>query len=242
MCLLMLTGRAHSDVLLNNMCEVFNAKLVDGRDKPIITVLEFIREYLMRRIVNVLKVIDRSEGLLTPTATKIFECNKKDALLYTVQWNGEEHYQITGPGGHQYVVDMKRLTCACRRWEITGIPCKHAIAAIWNKAANGQHVGLPENFVHPIYRLDRWKEVYSYKVYPVNGRSLWKKSSVPIILTPPTHHRPVGRPRKCRKKSTFELEEGVKGGRLSKKGMVYKCKLCGKRGHNSRRCIGQEQH
>ncbi|GKF25634.1 hypothetical protein Tco_0081528, partial [Tanacetum coccineum] len=29
--------RAKSDVLLNNMCEVFNGKLVGGRDKPIIS-------------------------------------------------------------------------------------------------------------------------------------------------------------------------------------------------------------
>nr|GEX57671.1 CDPK-related kinase 3 [Tanacetum cinerariifolium] len=50
-----LSGKAHCDVLLNNMCEVFNRQLVDGRDKPIITCLKFIREYLMKRIVNVQK-------------------------------------------------------------------------------------------------------------------------------------------------------------------------------------------
>ncbi|KAI3799185.1 hypothetical protein L1987_34475 [Smallanthus sonchifolius] len=87
------TGRALSDVLLNNMCEVLNSKLLDGRDKPIITMLEYIREYLMRRIMNVLQIIDRSNGLLTPYATKIFESIKKEAARYTVKWNGEEHYQ-----------------------------------------------------------------------------------------------------------------------------------------------------
>nr|GEX14958.1 transposase, MuDR [Tanacetum cinerariifolium] len=49
------SGRAHYNVLLNNMCEVLNRQLVDGRDKPIKTCLEFIREYLMKRIVNVQK-------------------------------------------------------------------------------------------------------------------------------------------------------------------------------------------
>ncbi|KAJ0866266.1 putative MULE transposase domain-containing protein [Helianthus annuus] len=60
------SGRAISDVLLNNMCEVYNGKILDGRDKPIISALEYIREYLMRRIVKVLKVIEKSEGLLNP--------------------------------------------------------------------------------------------------------------------------------------------------------------------------------
>ncbi|GJV68244.1 hypothetical protein Tco_1483753 [Tanacetum coccineum] len=44
---------AKSDVLLNNMCEVFNGKLVGGRDKPIISTLEFVREYLMKRFHTV---------------------------------------------------------------------------------------------------------------------------------------------------------------------------------------------
>nr|GEV22274.1 transposase, mutator type [Tanacetum cinerariifolium] len=70
---------AHCDVLLNNMCEVFNRPLVDGRDKPIITCLEFIRECLMKRIVNVQKVISESDGPLTPNATKVFNIIMKEA-------------------------------------------------------------------------------------------------------------------------------------------------------------------
>lgn len=51
-------GRAHSDVLLNNMCEVFNGKLVGGRHQPIITALEYIRACCTQRIVNVMHTID----------------------------------------------------------------------------------------------------------------------------------------------------------------------------------------
>ena len=50
------SGRAVSDMLLNNLCEVFNSKLIEGRDKPLITCLEYIREYMMKRICNVIKV------------------------------------------------------------------------------------------------------------------------------------------------------------------------------------------
>ncbi|XP_076929884.1 protein FAR1-RELATED SEQUENCE 6-like [Bidens hawaiensis] len=38
------SGRTKTDVLLNNICENLNKQLVGGRDKPIITCLEFIRE------------------------------------------------------------------------------------------------------------------------------------------------------------------------------------------------------
>ncbi|KAJ0507983.1 putative transposase, mutator type, transposase, MuDR, plant, MULE transposase [Helianthus annuus] len=58
------SGRAKSDVLLNNLCEVLNRQLLGGRDKPIITCLEFIREYLMKRIVNVQLDIEKCSGPL----------------------------------------------------------------------------------------------------------------------------------------------------------------------------------
>lgn len=80
-------GRAKSDVLLNNMCEVFNRQLVDARDKPIITCLEYIREYLMKRIVNVQKVISRSDGPLTPHASKILKKIIKAAAPLKVTLN-----------------------------------------------------------------------------------------------------------------------------------------------------------
>nr|GEX02399.1 transposase, mutator type [Tanacetum cinerariifolium] len=45
------SGRTKCDLLLNHICEVFNRQLVDGRDQPIITCLEYIIEYLMKRIL-----------------------------------------------------------------------------------------------------------------------------------------------------------------------------------------------
>ncbi|XP_076893244.1 putative protein FAR1-RELATED SEQUENCE 10 [Bidens hawaiensis] len=254
------SGRAMSDVLTNNMCECFNSKLVDGRDKPIITLLEYIREYVMRKIVTVLKVIDRSSGLLTPYATQIMESVKKEASRYSVHWNGEDHYQVTGPYGDQCVVNMSTSTCACRRWEITGIPCRHVVACIWVKGAQDRSVGRPETFVKPIYTMDRWKAVYSYKVYPINGMSMWPTSQVPIQITAPKLKKQTGRPKKSRKKSAVEREDGgsrkkskvdakgkgkavegegqkVKAVRKTKPKGSNTCGTCGQKGHNKRSCM-----
>nr|GEV32783.1 hypothetical protein [Tanacetum cinerariifolium] len=95
------SGRAHCDVLLNNMCEVFNKQLVDGRDKPIITCLEFIREYSIIRIVNVQKVMIKSDGHLTQNATKVFNKIVKEAGQMKIDWNGGDLYQATTPWGDQ---------------------------------------------------------------------------------------------------------------------------------------------
>ncbi|CAI9259612.1 unnamed protein product [Lactuca saligna] len=53
------TGRAHCDALTNNLCEAFNSKIEDGRDAPIINCIEFIREYIMKKIVKVDKCDNR---------------------------------------------------------------------------------------------------------------------------------------------------------------------------------------
>ncbi|GKA44694.1 hypothetical protein Tco_0737490 [Tanacetum coccineum] len=98
--------RAKSDLLLNNIYEVFNGKIVRGRDKLVITLLEYIREYCMKRIVNVQDVIDKCTGPLTPTATRIMEPIKKEAHLMKVKWNGANKHQVSGSLGDQYVVDV----------------------------------------------------------------------------------------------------------------------------------------
>ncbi|GJV27938.1 mutator type transposase [Tanacetum coccineum] len=109
-------GRAKCDLLLNNICEVFNRQLVDSKDQPIITCLEYIREYLMKRIVVVQKVIAKTVGPLTPTITVC-------------------------------VVNMDRRMRSCRKWELTGIICKHAVAAINNMFENGMGVVIQSRTV-----------------------------------------------------------------------------------------------
>ncbi|XP_022030311.1 uncharacterized protein LOC110931216 [Helianthus annuus] len=202
------SGRAISDVLLNNMCEVYNGKILDGREKPIISALEYIREYLMRRIITVLK------------------------------WNGGDIFSVSGKPNYARVVDLAKRTCACRAWEIIGMPCKHVVATIWNMATNGRRVGSLESWSNPIYTMARWKQVYDFKVNPINERSLSVKCQVPTTLSPPNHHKQVGRPKKARKRSALEMEDVTKSGRLTKKHTKGKCGKCGHVGQNTRTCKG----
>ncbi|KAJ9565743.1 hypothetical protein OSB04_001709 [Centaurea solstitialis] len=67
--------------------------IVDARDKPIITCLEYIREYLMKRIGNVNMVIQKAVGPLTPTAAGVLESIKNQAINYDVIWSRGTSYQ-----------------------------------------------------------------------------------------------------------------------------------------------------
>ncbi|CAI9288715.1 unnamed protein product [Lactuca saligna] len=234
-----MTGRAHTDILLNNLCEVFNSKLLDARDKPIITCLEYIREYLMKRICIVQNVIDKSKGPLTPTTIKLLDGVKKAASQYTCIFNGAEKTQVTGTMGEQFVVNWRDRNCSCMNWEITGIPCSHLVSAIWDKVEHGEKNVPPlEEWVHPCYRLSTWNEMYKYKVQPINGRSVSPKSDCPKTLTPPKHTKQAGRPKKKRKRAQTE-EPNNEGKSLTRKFLTVTCSKCKNKGHNSRSCKGQ---
>ncbi|XP_076958665.1 uncharacterized protein LOC143634477 [Bidens hawaiensis] len=137
------------------------------------------------------------------------------ASHYNVQWNGGDLYQVSGR---------------------PGIPCEHVVAAIWYKAVNGGKGGSIESWVHPVHTMDRWRQVDSFKINPINGRPLWPKSEVPTVLTPPKHNKQAGRPKKVRKRSAVELEEMTQGGKLSRKETKGVCSKCGSTGHNVRTC------
>ncbi|CAI9281867.1 unnamed protein product [Lactuca saligna] len=194
-------GRAISDILLNNLCEVFNINIIEGRDKPIIGCLEYIREYWMKRICNVMKVIDKAKGPLTPTATTILDVNKSHASNYIARWNGGEKYQVSGACQDQHVVDVRNTTCTYRKWELIGIPCKHAIATLYEMTKNSEDVGDIYRWVNKLYWLDTWKNTYSYKVEPIKGRIMWPKRLCPTTLIRPIHHKQPGRLTKKRKKA-----------------------------------------
>ncbi|XP_023731909.1 uncharacterized protein LOC111879680 [Lactuca sativa] len=76
------------------------------------------------------RVINKCTGPLTPTGERLLQANISSALQYTARWNGVSKYQVKGPWHDQHVVDMGQMTCSYRKWELTGMPCKHAIATI----------------------------------------------------------------------------------------------------------------
>ena len=231
-------GRAHSDVLLNNMCEVFNQKLVGGRHQPIITALEYVREYCMQRIVNVVHTIDKCAGPLTPKATKMLDFIKKEAYKYTVLGKEGDYYQVSG-WGQKRLVNVEARSCSCRIWELTGMPCKHVVTINRYMRFNGMEVGSVELWVHPCYLLKTWEETYKHHVQPIRGNQHWKKSNVPTTILPPKHHKPLGRPRKKRIRAFTENDDTDKDSKLSQSSRSVICGICGNAGHNKKTYLGQ---
>jgi len=125
-----------------------------------------------------------------------------------------------------YVVDINTKTCDCRRWQLSGIPCNHAIACFREDNIN------PESMVHNCYTIAAYYEAYGYKISPMRDRAHWQKMDATFVH-PPTYTKVMGRPKRCRKKTPEEKEKnGAK--KLSKHGVTMHCSICKFADHNKK--------
>ncbi|KAL8555977.1 hypothetical protein ACS0TY_003696 [Phlomoides rotata] len=160
--------KSKCDMLLNNVCESFNSNILDARDKSIITMLEWIREYLVKRQVrNRDRANTRWKGKLCPRINKVLERNMEKVSDCIPIKSIDIHYQIRCFDGGQYTVDLRNFTCTCRAWQLSGIPCTHALCAILGESLD------PEDFVHEYYSVDKYKESYRYPIYGISYEALW---------------------------------------------------------------------
>ena len=63
----------------------------------------------------------------------------------------------------RHVVDLVERTCSCRAWDLTRIPCKLRVAAIFMNREK------PENYTHPCYYNNAFVETYKTPIPPIPG-------------------------------------------------------------------------
>uniref|UniRef100_A0A0D2ZZI7 SWIM-type domain-containing protein n=1 Tax=Brassica oleracea var. oleracea TaxID=109376 RepID=A0A0D2ZZI7_BRAOL len=81
-----------------------------------------------------------------------------------------------------YVVNLENETCACRSWQMNGIPCIHAAKVIL-----GVRRKLSE-FVALCYTTSKWRETYSFGIRPVNGMIEWRRTNRLGVIPPPNRN------------------------------------------------------
>ncbi|GMI78131.1 hypothetical protein HRI_001482400 [Hibiscus trionum] len=218
------------DMLLNNVCESFNKFILETRTKPIITMLEAIKTKIMQRIAKKSDEADKWIGPLCPKIQKKLETSMQMSARCWATNAGGNKYQVSYGPHSQHVVNLTEHTCSCRKWDLTGIPCHHAISAILMKEER------PESYVDDCYKKITQQAIYSHLMNPVRGPDQWARQTYCEPILPPTIRRPPGRPHKKRRKEADEPI--IHGVRVTKKGVTLSCSKCKKTGHNVRTCKG----
>ncbi|XP_039131855.1 uncharacterized protein LOC120268592 [Dioscorea cayenensis subsp. rotundata] len=143
------------EVIDNNLCETFNGVVLDVRSRPVISMLETIRQYVMMRIAVKKDYASRWAGDYGPNVAAMIEKERE-----------------------AYVITLAEQTCSCGKWSKTGIPCQHSMAAI---AFQGED---PTNYITHWFRKETYEKAYQFAVNPVKGRDFWPVSDEGPLLPP----------------------------------------------------------
>ncbi|XP_015970679.1 uncharacterized protein LOC107494166 [Arachis duranensis] len=151
------TFLAKSDMLMNNISEAFNGRILEARDKPILTMFEWIRCYLMTRFVEKKKKAERYEGTLLPKPKKRLDIIAVRAMEWQAKWAGDLKFEVHHKNRmimERFVVDLMVGRCSCRFWGLYGMPCPHACCAIFEKGDN------PEDYCSNYYNKAAYLATY----------------------------------------------------------------------------------
>ncbi|KAH7865615.1 hypothetical protein Vadar_008928 [Vaccinium darrowii] len=143
-----------------------------------------------------------------------------------VQFCGGEEYEVKDTWGVSHLVHLGVMDRVCRRWEISGVSCKHAMAAIIYGRKN------MEDYVHPYFSKEMYLEAYAAMIHPILDHSMWRMCPGDL-LDPLPLRRMAGKPRKNRKR---QEDEGPAATSRSKRSQTLKCTWCQQFGHNKRTC------
>ncbi|XP_016172531.1 uncharacterized protein LOC107614918 [Arachis ipaensis] len=207
--------RPKLDNICNNACEVFNARIKEAKSKPIITLLEEVRMFVMRTIAKDKVKLANHVGILPPVIQSCLDKIKKESKNWMPIWTSDEDYEKFEVHGHStnMVVDLGKRLCTCQFWMLTGIPCVHACAAL--ARVNKR----PEDFCHQLCTMEAYNKTYTHHINSLPGQSLWEKSMYTQPQAPNIRRRPGALTKKRRK----DADEGNSG-------------IVGVKGHTKRGC------
>lgn len=143
-------------------------------------------------------------------------------------------------GTKSVTVDLERRTCDCRVWDLVGIPCSHAVAAIHDRRDQ------PLDYVSHFYSKETYLKAYVTSIPALKGMEYWEMHDYELLLPPDMPKTLRGRPKRLRRREAWEggnqnktqvhKEPEVPGVQRYSAGRIIHCSYCGVAGHKRPTC------
>ena len=214
--------------LTANIVESLNTWILEASGLPIIQMMECIRRQLMTWFNERRETSMQWTSILVPSAERRVAEALERARTYQVLRANEAEFEVISHEGTN-IVDIRNRCCLCRGWQLYGLPCAHAVAALLSCRQN------VHRFTESCFTVATYRKTYSQTIHPIPDKTLWKElsegdpngnKSVEIIVNPPKSLRPPGRPRKKRVRAEDR-------GRVKR---VVHCSRCNQTGHFRTTC------
>ncbi|KAH7543276.1 hypothetical protein FEM48_Zijuj02G0167200 [Ziziphus jujuba var. spinosa] len=215
--------------LTANIVEALNSWILEASGLPIIQMMECIRRQLMTWFNERRETSMQWTSILVPSAEKRVAEALERARTYQVLRANEAEFEVISHEGTN-IVDIRNRCCLCRGWQLYGLPCAHAVAALLSCRQN------VHRFTESCFTVATYRKTYSQTIHPIPDKSLWKElpdvdpnsnnKAVEVMINPPKSLRPPGRPRKKRVRAEDR-------GRVKR---VVHCSRCNQTGHFRTTC------
>lgn len=216
----------------NNLCESFNNAIIEARYFPIISQQEKIRKKVLVRVQEQRSKSANWTGKICPNIFKKLKVSIARTQYLEVLWNGKDGFEVRHMQGRRkrYTVNLEKWTCSCGYFQLAGLPCSHAISAIYK---SGNKV---EDFIHKCYYIETFNKIYEHCLQPVEDEGNWPVSQNPRPVAPGYIAMPGARKKLTGNDRRREEGEAPKGKKLSKHGIQITCGFCKSKGHNKGSC------
>lgn len=216
------------DNITTNVAESFNAWIVKERKHNIDVFIHEHREKLAGKMVCCKSAMENWHNGVGPNIeSKLIEAINKSGGMNATYYG--DHRIVVGVVTYNRVIDITvdliSHTCSCLAWQMSGIPCAHACAAI--KLVHGNVY----EFVDDCYKLATQQKIYASMMRPVATHDCPHPQSPTVtsmltetFLKPPTTKRRPGRPKRKRIESQFQDKRS------------YHCGRCNEAGHTVKTC------
>lgn len=210
---------------LSSNIEEFNRWILEARELPVIQVIERIHSKLMAEFEERRSKSNLWFSVLAPSPEKRMMEAIGVASTYQVLRSDEVEFEVISAERSE-IVNIGTRCCSCRNWQLYGIPCSHAVAALLSSRKDVY------SFTENCFTLSSYRETYSKEIRPIPSRIEWKKEGeIPSdedsrVVRPPKFRRPPGRPEKKR----ICVDD------LNREKHTVHCSRCNQTGHYKTTC------
>ncbi|XP_047264264.1 uncharacterized protein LOC107865398 [Capsicum annuum] len=220
-------SRVHAPInrgrmVTSNIAECINSCLVEAREMSILDFFEQVR--ILFGVWN-RKNRDRSSFLskksLGGRFQQILQLNEAKSSRMMIRESTNYIYDVYEEG-RKYIIRLDNRTYNCGRFQLDEIPCEHAIVVLKSK-----HVKEMKSYYSDYYKKETLVKTYEMSLCPMPDKQDWHVPPEVFedVLLPPKYKRPLGRPKKGRKKISEKFSS-----------TSNHCGKCGYEGHNRRTC------
>ncbi|VVA35383.1 PREDICTED: MuDR family transposase [Prunus dulcis] len=213
------SGGARYNHMTSNFGQQFYSWVSEAHELPITQMIDVLRGKTMEAFYS--RRVESNQWVTRLTPSKEEKLQKETTIAQSLQVLLSQGSTFEVRGESVDIVDIDHWDCSCKGWQLTGLPCCHAIAVFECIGRN------PYDYCSRYFTVESYRSTYAESIHPVPNvdRPLPGESSLAAVtVTPPPTRRPPGRPKMKQAESLDIIKRQLQ------------CSKCKGLGHNKKTC------